>query len=81
MLRAHGLVVMTTPLQGVDPQFDPGWAHLGEAINWLRQFNSTAMVVEWYNTTLPTLWPEFDSRPSHFFPFHNIYKQITFSNS
>ncbi len=44
LLWAHGLVVMTTPLQGVDPQFDkrkveaslrkPGWAHLGEAINW-----------------------------------------------
>ena len=24
---AHGLVVMTTPLQGVDPQFESGWAH------------------------------------------------------
>ena len=26
--RAHGLVVMTTPLHGVDHRFKSGWAHL-----------------------------------------------------
>ncbi len=55
--RARGLVVMTTPLQGVGPRFElvvssslqlesPG-GPIGEAINWLCQFNVTAAVVQW----------------------------------
>jgi ABC-type methionine transport system ATPase subunit len=30
--RAHGLVVMTTPLHGVDHRFKSGWAHFSDPI-------------------------------------------------